>query len=98
MTSVAVLPENSKRCLDDPFADKKSKWKCWIAGIIVIALAVFYFLPDTVACKASVKTALGLPLNIEAPKDCPKDATASGTAQVTAEASATPEVPASENK
>ena len=98
MTSVAVLPENSKRCLDDPFADKKSKWKCWVAGIIVIALAVFYFLPDTVACKASVKTALGLPLNIEAPKDCPKDATASGTAQVTAEASATPEVPASENK
>lgn len=39
MTELAALPKGSQRTLDDPFADKKSRWKLWLFLIILLALA-----------------------------------------------------------
>jgi len=43
LTKVATLPPGAERSLEDPFADKKSKWP-QILVVIIILLLLFYFL------------------------------------------------------
>jgi hypothetical protein len=43
MTHLAHLPKGSKRTLDDPFADKRTPWKLWLALIVLIVLAGSWF-------------------------------------------------------
>lgn len=43
LTKVAALPEGASRSLDDPFADKKSRWPK-IAVLLAILLALLYIL------------------------------------------------------
>ena len=43
LTKVATLPPGAERSLEDPFADKKSKWP-QILVVIVILFLLFYFL------------------------------------------------------
>jgi hypothetical protein len=44
MTELAKLPPGAKRSLDDPFADKRTPWKRWVALIVVLGLAGFWYL------------------------------------------------------
>lgn len=39
LTDLAVLPENAKRSLDDPYADKSSPWKLYITLVVLLILA-----------------------------------------------------------
>jgi hypothetical protein len=39
MTELARLPPGSKRSLDDPFADKKTPWRRWVALAAILVLA-----------------------------------------------------------
>ena len=55
MTELARLPPNSARSLDDPFADKRTPWKRWVALAFVVLLAGSWYagkldrwLPDRV--------------------------------------------------
>lgn len=75
LTSLAQLPENSKRCYDDPFAEKKSAWKWWVLALMIVFFVGLYYLPDTYSFKANLKQAFGLTLTNEI-------ATASGTANL----------------
>jgi hypothetical protein len=43
LTELAVLPDGSVRSLEDPFADKRTPWKRWVALAIVIVLAGTWF-------------------------------------------------------
>lgn len=40
LTGVAELPAGSSRSLSDPFEEKKSPWKTWLALIVLAAIAV----------------------------------------------------------
>lgn len=60
MTSLAVLPKDAKRCLDDPFEEEKSYWKVWVVVIIIALCAFFWFAPDTWSIKASAMHACGM--------------------------------------
>jgi hypothetical protein len=46
LTKVAALPEGASRSLEDPFADKKSRWPK-IAVLLAILLALLYILNQT---------------------------------------------------
>jgi hypothetical protein len=48
LTKLAALPEGAVRSLEDPFADKKSKWPK-VVIVLIILLALFYFLRGHVA-------------------------------------------------
>ncbi len=43
MTEVASLPAGAKRSLDDPFADKKTPWKRWTFLVVLLVLALLWF-------------------------------------------------------
>jgi hypothetical protein len=43
MTSLASLPSGSTRSLEDPYADKKSRWKLWVTLIVILALAATWY-------------------------------------------------------
>jgi len=43
MTELAKLPPGAQRSLDDPFADKRTPWKRWLAFIIVLVLLGTWF-------------------------------------------------------
>ncbi len=43
LTKVASLPPGAERSLEDPFADKKSKWPQILAVVVILSL-LFYFL------------------------------------------------------
>ncbi|MEZ4403847.1 MAG: hypothetical protein R3B06_27740 [Kofleriaceae bacterium] len=43
MTSLAKLPAGSSQSVDDPYADKKSPWKLWLALIIVVVAAASWY-------------------------------------------------------
>jgi hypothetical protein len=55
MTELAKLPKGSQRKLEDPFADKRTPWKRYVALIVLIVLASTWYLgklddylPDTI--------------------------------------------------
>ena len=45
LTSIAKLPDNSKRNFDDPFKEEKNHWRFWLTIILVVLLALFLFIP-----------------------------------------------------
>ena len=56
MTELAKLPPGSGRSLDDPFADKRTPWKRWVALALIVILAGAWYvgkldrwLPDAVS-------------------------------------------------
>ena len=55
MTSVATLPKDSKRCLDDPFEEEKNHWRMWLSIILVVLLLMFFFLPGFADSRHMVK-------------------------------------------
>lgn len=46
LTRVATLPRGARVDLADPYADKRPPW--WIAGLVIIIMLVWYFLPGWV--------------------------------------------------
>ena len=55
LTSIATLPKNSKRNLDDPFKEEKNHWRMWLSIILVILLLMFFFLPGFADSRHMVK-------------------------------------------
>ncbi len=55
LTSIAKLPENSKRNFDDPFKEEKNHWRMWLSIILVILLLMFFFLPGFADSRHMVK-------------------------------------------
>ena len=55
LTSVAKLPENSKRNFDDPFKEEKNHWRMWLSIILVILILLFCFLPGFADSRHMVK-------------------------------------------
>jgi hypothetical protein len=55
LTSIAKLPENSKRNYDDPFKEEKNHWRMWLTIILVILLLLFCFLPGFADSRHMVK-------------------------------------------
>lgn len=55
LTSIAKLPENSKRNFDDPFKEEKNHWRMWLTIILVILLLLFCFLPGFADSRHMVK-------------------------------------------
>jgi hypothetical protein len=56
MTELAVLPKDSQRSLDDPFADKRTPWKRWVVLAVLVVLGFVWFfgkldehIPDAVS-------------------------------------------------
>ena len=43
MTELAKLPKGAQRSLDDPFADKRTPWKRWLAFAILLVLLGTWF-------------------------------------------------------
>ena len=39
MTEIAKLPHGALRSLDDPYADRRTPWRRWVALAVVIVLA-----------------------------------------------------------
>ena len=55
LTSIATLPENSKRNFDDPFKEEKNHWRMWLSIILVVLLLLFCFLPGFAESRHIVK-------------------------------------------
>ncbi len=55
LTSVAKLPDNAKRNLDDPFKEEKNHWRMWLTIILVVLLLMFFFLPGFAESRHMVK-------------------------------------------
>ena len=55
LTSVAKLPENSKRNFDDPFKEEKNHWRMWLTIILIVLLLMFFFLPGFAESRHMVK-------------------------------------------
>ncbi|MBK9036221.1 MAG: hypothetical protein IPL61_34090 [Myxococcales bacterium] len=43
MTALSVLPKGSTRSLEDPYADKKSRWKLWAALVVLLVLGASWY-------------------------------------------------------
>lgn len=43
MTALAALPSGASRTFDDPYADKKSPWKRWVALIVIVVLGASWY-------------------------------------------------------
>jgi hypothetical protein len=56
LTSIAKLPENSKRNFDDPFKEEKNHWRMWLTIVLVVLLLMFFFLPGFADSRHMVKT------------------------------------------
>ncbi len=65
LTSLAKLPKNSKRCLDDPFEEENNTWKYWVIGILIVLCLIGWYAPDTYCWKAELKSFVGMELSAE---------------------------------
>jgi hypothetical protein len=85
LTKVAKLPEGASRVADDPYADKKTPWKLYLALFVVLFLGVVWllgkvdaYLPD--AAKAGTVLGRGKPAASAAPSAGPSAAAAAPAA------------------
>ena len=74
LTKVAKLPEGATREVDDPYAEKPTRWWLWLLLLIVIGLGVVWalgkldgYLPES----AQAGKLLNLPAPFGAPKTAP---------------------------
>jgi hypothetical protein len=44
LTSIAALPKGSKRTMDDPYADKRTPWRLYTFGVVLIVLASTWYI------------------------------------------------------